>query len=59
MLLGDLDNLKAEVLENEEKKYGLAFFEIIVESNPYCFYFYVSKSASPETEPNEIGLFCL
>lgn len=48
-----------QVLENPATRYGLANFEIIIDQNPFVYYFYVQRSADEEKEPHEIGFFCL
>lgn len=58
-LLSDMNTMKTDVLDNTDKKYGLAYFEIIAESTAFTFYFYVDKSSNPAADPHEIGLFCL
>ncbi|KAL4438262.1 hypothetical protein ABPG74_009685 [Tetrahymena malaccensis] len=57
-ILNDMNQFKDQVLQSEEQKYGLVMFSISTGEIPFCFYFYVAKSADDKV-PHEIGLFCL
>ncbi|KAL4485472.1 hypothetical protein ABPG72_008340 [Tetrahymena utriculariae] len=57
-ILNDMNQFKESILQSEEQKYGLVMFSIQAGEVPFCFYFYVAKSADDKT-PHEIGLFCL